>query len=768
MSAAHRDEQRPMTPAQATAIELLSVGFWPVAITSIHDTSVESPGKAPIGKAWGASRPTAEMLRAVYTANPDAGVGIKLGADGGVIDIEIDDPEQGEQTLLEMFAGQVPATRGWSSSRGPHRLFLWDDRLARYGKTIIKIGGVEIRLGTLDPADPKQIQSVVPPSPAADGSPRVWTGPTSIAAVPSAVIKYLDAAMAGPAPAKPVTIPIYTPRPGQWAAEDRAIAYLSKVDPGVSGSGGSTPAFRAACKIGPGFDLSEDQAVRLLLTHYSPRCAPPWSEKEIRHKVADAFKVESRRGFLLNEERPSPRTSYEGNEVNAGRGGLNTLTSYHSSDEHEDERPATTPNYPKPPESKVWRGPAGEIAQAVEEFTEADPIGILFQNLVGYGCMMGRRAYFRVGSTKHHGNLFVCTAGRSSVARKGTALDIVKDSLRECDNEFVEKRLKSGMSSGEGLIYAVRDQVTKKSPIRQKGRIIDYQDEIIDEGVRDKRLFVTESELGRTLRVMSREGNTLSSIIREAWDSGNLDSLTKGNVNRATNAHVSIVAHVTAEEVTKLLTSVDAANGFANRFLWVAVQKTKSLPDGLPIPFQVIEKQVATMQLAFRSLPDEPFCIKRDTEANKLWHEVYDDLAPDRPGLMGSILGRGQPQTMRLAMVYALLEGSTSIRYEHLEAAIALWHYCVESAEFIFRDALGDRDADRLLFALRSHPEGLSRTAILSGVFRRNKSSDDLDIMLGRLVQGGLARSTKIPTDGRPKTVWVAIQDDAQLTKETK
>ncbi|WP_422930876.1 DNA primase family protein [Singulisphaera sp. PoT] len=87
-----------------------------------------------------------------------------------------------------------------------------------------------------------------------------------------------------------------------WTVEDRAVAYLSKCEPAVSGQHGHDKAFKAACKVGPGFNLPPEVAYRLLSQVYNPTCVPPWSDRELRHKVDDAYKVEQRRGWLLNDD----------------------------------------------------------------------------------------------------------------------------------------------------------------------------------------------------------------------------------------------------------------------------------------------------------------------------------------------------------------------------------------------------------------------------------------------------------------------------------
>ena len=90
-------------------------------------------------------------------------------------------------------------------------------------------------------------------------------------------------------------------------------------------------------------------------------------------------------------------------------------------------------------------------------------------------------------------------------------------------------------------------------------------EEIIDQGVKDKRLLVTEAEFAGTLSVMERSGNNLSPNIRHAWDGLLLQTMTKTPL-KATGAHISVVAHITKDELRARLTRTDMCNGFANRF----------------------------------------------------------------------------------------------------------------------------------------------------------------------------------------------------------
>ena len=57
-------------------------------------------------------------------------------------------------------------------------------------------------------------------------------------------------------------------------------------------------------------------------------------------------------------------------------------------------------------------------------------------------------------------------------------------------------------------------------------------------------------------------------------------ALTKNSRAEATGAHVSIIGHITRDELRRYLDATERANGFGNRFLWVCVRRSKELPDG--------------------------------------------------------------------------------------------------------------------------------------------------------------------------------------------
>ncbi|MEQ1680806.1 MAG: bifunctional DNA primase/polymerase [Nitrospira sp.] len=410
--------------------------------------------------------------------------------------------------------------------------------------------------------------------------------------------------------------------------------------------------------------------------------------------------------------------------------------------------------WPRSLAEEAYHGLLGEIATTIEPHTEADQAAILLQILVAFGNVLNRRPHFRVEADIHALNLYVVLVGQTAKGRKGTSWGRVRQLFRMADPDWSSQRIHSGLSSGEGLIWHVRDPIYKEEPIRDKREVVGYQSVRIDPGIEDKRLLILESELALVLRILQRDGNTLSAVIRQAWDHGDLRVLTKNNPVAATGAHISIIGHITQDELRRYLDDTETANGFANRFLWICVRRSKCLPEGGHLREEDLEPLVYRLKAAiqFGRLTGQ---ISLDEEARELWHKLYPKLSTGHPGLLGNVTSRADPLVIRLSCLYALLDQSTHIRVEHLKAGAEVWRYGLDSCRYIFRSTLGDQVADRILATLRQHPEGMTRTAI-NGLFGNNKAGRDIERGLDLLISAGLARQEEEITGGRPATRWYA------------
>jgi phage/plasmid primase-like uncharacterized protein len=419
-----------------------------------------------------------------------------------------------------------------------------------------------------------------------------------------------------------------------------------------------------------------------------------------------------------------------------------------------------TDSWPQLDEAAFY-GLAGEFTKAVEPYSEADPMGVLLNVLLPAGALIGPLPHMLVEHTPHYARTNALIVGVTAGGRKGTSWGPARYLLSKVDEAFILKRVKSGLSSGEGLIFQVRDPQYDQVPIREGGRrtgeILGYEDVLSDPGEPDKRLLIIESEFSSALKVMDREGNTLSPILRDVWDHGNLSPLTKKDRMVATGAHICVLGHITVNELLRCLAATDRANGFANRYLFALVRQSKFIPSGKGTPPEILEPFFMRFSHTLERARTRAE-LTRDRETEQLWASVYRKLAEVTPDLTGAILARGAAQVLRLSLIYALLDEAearrtdTAIRVSHLLAALAVWDYCKASAYHIFGDAVGDQVADRLLRLIKSGPQ--TDTDLYESLGKhegdRNRKGQALDLLqrLDRIHRASW------PTAGRPITEW--------------
>jgi len=165
-------------------------------------------------------------------------------------------------------------------------------------------------------------------------------------------------------------------------------------------------------------------------------------------------------------------------------------------------------------------GIAGDFVRLATRKSEADPAAVLATFLVRFACEVGPGPYLMVGDSKHYARINAAIVGDTSKARKGTSHGPVARcfdgliSLYSQERYVVAHSTPGPLSSGEGLMFALRDPVEKAVFDKNtKETVI----KIVDPGASDKRLFVCDEELGGALSCTKREGSTLSATIRCAW-----------------------------------------------------------------------------------------------------------------------------------------------------------------------------------------------------------------------------------------------------------
>ena len=399
-------------------------------------------------------------------------------------------------------------------------------------------------------------------------------------------------------------------------------------------------------------------------------------------------------------------------------------------------------------QSDALYGVVGKVIQTIAPHTEADRVNLLAHLLAEFSAIIGPEATTDIEGHPTPLLVWPVIVGDSSKARKGTGATQIRKLLETAAPEWSRGHYRGSLSSGEGLVYAVRDRQVKT--VEGEGRTIE---EIIDEGVTDKRLYLVQSEFASVLKMINRQGNSLSDIVREAWDGRDLCPMTKNSRIKATAPHIVIAGHITQADLVRYLTETDIANGFANRFLWLMVRRSQELPLGSSIDEDAYAELVHELRQAIQYRRGQMRPTRLDDEAIDIWKLVYHDLSKGKEGLVGSLLARGEAYVRRIAALYALLDCQMVITGHHLRAALAVWDYAEQSVQYLFGTTSGNPIEDAILTAISIAPDGMTDTQI-SHLFQRNVSAALLETAKAALSGKGRISVSEVQTGGRPCRKW--------------
>jgi hypothetical protein len=421
-------------------------------------------------------------------------------------------------------------------------------------------------------------------------------------------------------------------------------------------------------------------------------------------------------------------------EASARRAGYDSIAAYLDAADRLGFDPATGPPdaepepetvWPDPPADAAYHGVLGEIARAVAPHTEADPVGVLGTLLAMFGAACGGYRTLYQGSQQRT-NLSVLLVGATGFGgRKGTALDqgraVFRLAYPDLDGLWLV-----GVASGEAIT----------------GHLGRHESE--------ERVLIVETEFGRLLTIMNRQDSTLSPVLRNAWDGVPLGHARARDESLVIRHHVTMLGHVTPVELRAKLTDVDAANGFVNRLLFLAVRRQRLIPFPTA-PDEIVQPWIEALHRAIveARLPGE---MSFDEAARDRWEDFYAELAATpRLGLAGAVTGRHEAQVARLALVYALADRCPTIGVVHLDAAIALADYARRSAIWALGDSTGNRHADVLRRMLADGDVTYDEAKRSLGL----RTGADLDAAVATLVDARLATVVKVSRrgGGRPARV---------------
>jgi len=256
---------------------------------------------------------------------PGDNIGVKLGEpSGGLVDVDLDDPIA--LGLADKYLPPTEAVTGRPSAPRSHWWYRCPGAKTRKWK--LPEHGMIVELRSTGN------QTVVGPSihPSGEryeklrGEPAEIEPDTLVPAIEKlyeAVAKHYGvepATKPDPAPRSALECPpnqplaCYAPLVGQWEEDEkerRAIAYIDHYPPAISRQHGHGTTFELTQALLRGFLLPDDTVFRLLRDHYNPRCQPPWTEKELWHKIESAHEhpCDKQPGWLLNDCDPKALAS---------------------------------------------------------------------------------------------------------------------------------------------------------------------------------------------------------------------------------------------------------------------------------------------------------------------------------------------------------------------------------------------------------------------------------------------------------------------------
>jgi hypothetical protein len=187
-----------------------------------------------------------------------------------------------------------------------------------------------------------------------------------------------------------------------------------------------------------------------------------------------------------------------------------------------------------------------------------------------------------------------------------------------------------------------------------------------------------------------------------------------------------------------MLNRVEVGNGFVNRMMFIESREVKRMPRAR-IPNW--EDQVSLLG-KFQHAINYAKSVKSmgwSEEAGEAWDDWYMTRIISG-GSIGSILARSEAHILRVAMIYALLDESNSIKVSHLRAALAFWDYAAQSARRLFGNSTGDKIADKILTFIQKN--GACTRTVIHKALNRNVDSADLEFALSVLVSNGMAKIT--------------------------
>ncbi len=417
---------------------------------------------------------------------------------------------------------------------------------------------------------------------------------------------------------------------------------------------------------------------------------------------------------------------------------------------------------PIPDTDAMLRGIVGEIARAAADGREVHPVAVAAAAMCWLSAEVGPDIYLPIGDVWHRANLYTLHIGRSARGGKGEALGLVQRiRWRIIENNPEAHPLgqvhSGGLSSREGLAGLVHDGY-------RMGK-----EEVPP--VDDKRLWIVEPEFANVLAQGKREGNTLLPALRDVWDGGSIQPLTKHRGLWATRPHIALHGNITPGELTAKLEAKEINGGTVNRLLMVWAERTRLVALPAPTDRDLVAEFARRLEEVIRwargSYPStrESRRASLAPSAAELYRTLYPELRkPHSHGdLVAAATERRAPICLRIALLHAILDQSLTITAGHVSIGHAWAQYGAETAAYVLAGMGGQaRDTEKeqkvLAFLGKQRGREADRRTLINVCFQKHIEAKALDHVLKPLLDdGAIQRREADPRAGGRKRIIYAL-----------
>ena len=461
-------------------------------------------------------------------------------------------------------------------------------------------------------------------------------------------------------PTAPRTNP--TPRPA--ILSDRITQYMRTIEPAVSGQGGHSRTMWAARCLVTGFCLSAEEA-SVYLAEWNAGCVPPWSEKELAHKISQAIatRCDKPAGWLLAERETWPAVNTD--HIQLGNPASDKILS-------EATQPLTEPNnLPRDPLalSPEFFAVPGIIADMVRFHLETSPRPrpelSLAATIALIGTVTGRKIRTASGMRS---NIYVIGLAPSGSGKERPRNNNIMALTETACPEYLGSE---NPASDSALVNEIADQPSRLIQIDEISRFFNNIKDSGNNSAHLKTIFT---------RFLELTGNSEN----PCWCPKGFADGKK--TRRVAHPHLCIYGTSTSEGFWKSVKSSDAVDGFLARMMVIeAPDVYPRLRDveTRPIPTDVIERLKAwhTFRPGGGNLDVTAALVPIDSAAVDRIRKHSDDIE-DRLGddskEQKAIWSRTSALAKKLAMIFAASRGPDGLQVSLADAeyAVRLANWC--------------------------------------------------------------------------------------------